>query len=439
MSTGFFVSPGNSSVLRLPYSIRFLGVFAFLALVSSITSLAQPALQNAVLNDQGFRERRLARAQAFSDVEGVEVGSFKFGLSASYSLEFNDNVNTTSTDPEGDIIQTPSLSLAISTPITDRSDLSLRFGVGYRAYWHNEDLSRITITPGSAIAYDIQIEDVFITVFDRMSYTEDVTTAPDLANQAQFPRFDNTIGTQLTWIPDRFLVSAGYSYQTSLSTEDQFNYYNKSSHLPFARAGYIFSQGAANAGLEFSVTFTDYEENINQDSSIVSFGPYMDWQLSDAIQAGLRGGFLYTANSLTILPEETFDANSYYFGLNVGHQLTDYISQSININHGTRPSDQQGAAFTEETSVSYGVSWAFIDPASIGLNFNYIHGDQTVAAGVTPSEIYDQFRVGIGLSYALAERLSGSLSYGYVVRDSDLPSRGYTQNRVTLGLSYRFR
>jgi hypothetical protein len=408
-------------------------------MLGSLTAVAQPALENAVLNDHRFAQRNKARAETFEEVEGVEAGPVQFSLNASYSVGFNDNINTSQDDALQDLVQGPFVELGVVVPISRRSELNFAIGVGYDIYWHHEGYNRLRISPGTELAYDVQINDVFITVFDRVSYTEDVTTAPDLANQTRAPRLGNAIGTQITWAPDRILVAGGYSYQITYSTDSDYDYLNRASHLPFLRGGYLFAEGAGNAGLELSVTFTDYESDLTDDSSIVSFGPYVDWQISDAIYAGLRGGFLYLVNSITLLPEDTFDTSSFYAGLDVTHDLTEYISQGLSISHGARPSLEQGAAFTEQTRVGYRLAWAVMDDTSLSFNAGYVHGEQSVAAGVDPSEVFDQWRIGGRLSHNWSPRLSTALAYSYVNRSSDRDGRGYTQNRVDLILGYQFQ
>jgi len=398
----------------------------------------QPSLQNAILTDQSFSVRRQARGGGFADVKGVEAGPVRFSLSASYSIEFNDNVNTSENDPEGDVIQTPSVNLVVDAHVSERSDLTFQVGIGYEVFWHNEDLSRLSIWPGSQLVYDVQVKNLFLTLFDRVSYTEDTTTVPDLADQAQFPVFINTIGVQGTWLPNDFLIIGGYSYQIYLATSDNFDYVNRGSHLPYLRAGYVFAEEASSSGLEFSVTLTDYESSANLDSGIVTFGPYLDWRLTDAFRANLRGGFTYAANSLTILPEETFSGDSYYLGLDLDHALTDHISQHLKLSRGIRPSLEEGATFTEETTFNYLASWVIRDPVALGLDLNYIYGRQSVAAGVNPSEDYSQWRIGLNLSYAVSARLSSRLAYHYATRQSNLANRSYAQNRVILKLSYAF-
>jgi len=220
-------------------------------------SQAQPALQNAIVNDQGIAARQQERARSFAEVEGVEAGPVQFSLAASYALEFNDNVNYSENDPEGDFIQIPSVTLGVVVPISERSELTFEMGLGYKIYWHHENLSRWWLAPGSVLSYDLQVKDVFINLYDRFSYTDDVYSNPDIANQAEAPIFDNIIGTQISWVPDRFLVTAGYGYQITYSPDEADDYLNRRTHLPFARGGYIFADGAANSWLEFSATFTE--------------------------------------------------------------------------------------------------------------------------------------------------------------------------------------
>lgn len=399
---------------------------------------AQPALQNALLNDYGLSTRDENRARAFEEPKGIETGPVRFSLQAGYALSLTDNVNHSGDDPRGDLIQTPAVGVDLSAPISQRSDLTLGLGVQYVSYWHTESRSHLTIAPDTELAYDVELRDVRVSLFDRLSYTEETSTLPDVANQATAPRWENTIGTQARWTPSHFVVTVGYSYHLTRTTDSDFEYLNRSSHLPFIRGGYVFARGAANAGMEFSSTFIDYESAAYSDGAIVSFGPYMDWVLSETLRASARGGLVYTVNSLSLLPDETLTTDSFYAGFNVQHDLTDNVFHSLDITHGVRTSYQEGARFTEETVAAYNLNWSVTDPGLFVVGLIYTHAKQEI--GPTLPEEYDQVRFAVGLRYRIQERLSARVGYSHVLRDSDVQTtnRDYTENRVSVGVTYQF-
>lgn len=407
-------------------------------LVGGQFASAQEALRNAVLNDRGLAERREYRASPPADEPGWKAGPVRFAVGFSYGLEFNDNVRNSETDPEGDLIQAPALNVGIAGPISERSDLNFQMGVGYQAYWHNAELSQWIISPGSEVAYDLQVTDVFITLFDRFSFTQDVYSEPGLANQAQVPRFENTLGTQISWIPDRFVVAGGYSYQISFSDSQEFEYLNRNSHLLFGRAGYLFGDGAASSGLEVSATLTDYEQNLNSDTTVISLGPYLDWQLTEAIEIRLRGGYVMYSYETVLAPGQAKDQSDFYLGMNLDQELTGYIRHGLAITQGVRAGAEQATAFVLETAIGYSISWAFIDSASLNLGLNYIRGEQSASEPLTLSEVYDQYRLGIGAQWNPIGRLSLNAGYDVYVRESDVATRSYTVNRVLFGAGYTF-
>jgi uncharacterized protein (PEP-CTERM system associated) len=95
----------------------------------------------------------------------------------------------------------------------------------------------------------------------------------------------------------------------------------------------------------------------------------------------------------------------------------------------------RGSTLTEQLGVSYGLTWAFHRSARLSANGFYEHGQQGV---VLNRETYDRFGFGVGVRWELLKQLSTGLDYRYTTRDSNVPSRGYDQNVVTLTASYQF-
>jgi opacity protein-like surface antigen len=399
--------------------------------------MGQQALYYAVQNDQAFDDRVEERAQVPVPTETDEItaGPVKFSIAASYSIEFNDNVNLTSEDPQGDLIQLFQATLGLSAPISEKSYLSFSVGIGYRLYAEQSDLSGLYISPGTAVAWDIQAQDVFITLYDNFSYSPPVTSQPGLSDQAEFNLFENTIGARATWAPSQVVLSAGYGYQINFSDGSDLSYLDGNTHLIFGRAGYLFTP-EIDAGVEVSGTLADYNQDINPDSTVVSVGPYFEWRPLEVLRFGIRGGpSFYDSQASVSQPARS--GTSYYFGLNASHQLTQHISHSLDLTHGLSSGVQAGSSLTEQSAVDYIVSWAFRDPAVASLGLSYNHGDQTLVGST--DETYDQYGFNLGLSYAFFSKLSCQLGYSFYRRDSNLSTGDYTQNSVTLGATYRFR
>ena len=112
--TTLMKATNRSGVLlwRLSPGLVWVSVILVVALELSVSVQAQPALQNAITTDRGAAERRSTRATPFADIQGIEAGPVRFSLGASYSLEFNDNVNTSEEDPRSDFTHTPMVNLS---------------------------------------------------------------------------------------------------------------------------------------------------------------------------------------------------------------------------------------------------------------------------------------------------------------------------------------
>jgi uncharacterized protein (PEP-CTERM system associated) len=65
----------------------------------------------------------------------------------------------------------------------------------------------------------------------------------------------------------------------------------------------------------------------------------------------------------------------------------------------------------------------------------YEHGTEPSSGS---GEVFDRLGPSLGVSYNLMERLSTALAYRYTRRMSNLPDRDYSQNSVTLTITYHF-
>jgi opacity protein-like surface antigen len=167
-------------------------------------------------------------------------------------------------------------------------------------------------------------------------------------------------------------------------------------------------------------------------------GPYLDWRLTESINLRLRGGYVMYSYQTVLAPEQANDQSSFYLGLSVDQRLTEHIRHGVAITQGVRPGVERTSAFVLETGIGYSISWAFIDPASLRLGVNYTHGEQSASAPLTLSEVYDQYRVGVGVSWNPIGRLTLNAGYDCYIRESDVAGRSYTVNRVMLGAGYTF-
>jgi opacity protein-like surface antigen len=89
----------------------------------------------------------------------------------------------------------------------------------------------------------------------------------------------------------------------------------------------------------------------------------------------------------------------------------------------------------EQTFVQYKAVWNIFRNIDVSTLFSVFFADQL---GYLYSENYTYFQAGINLGYQIAERWRATLGYSYYQTDSEFSARDYYQNRVRLGITYRF-
>jgi hypothetical protein len=426
MSTSRKPGLGRAACLVLPW-----------VLLSVREAAAQEALSNELRQDAAARLRALPpEARPPQDI--LRIGPVTFDVGVRYTIEASDNISYAEVDRESEFIQRPSLSIGLDYPVTPNSSLSFGVAFGYIDYIRNTSEDRFFIAPDSALAYDLRFGNTWITIYDRFDYTQDVATEGGLTGISDFPRFQNVVGLRAGWRGERWSVQGGYGHMNIFSMDEEFEYINRADELFFARVG-LHYPSSLEVGLEGSATLSNYALDTENDRQNYSVGPYVS-RVFGPVRVSVRGGLSYSVFEASTPLDEDSDLTSYYFGATVEHDLTAHISHGLTIFHGIGAGFTSGGDYIESTDLTYYITWAFLDHARMGVGvFGEIGEENAIDSGsAIVSEEY--YRVGASLDvvYDLTERISLLGRYAFTKRDSDVPLRSYYENRITLGVSYRF-
>jgi hypothetical protein len=352
-------------------------------------------------------------------------------------VQLSDNVNYSDADPQSDLILRSGITTGFQWPATEKSELRFNGGFGYAHYLAHPEFDALEITPDSALAWEASFEDGKLTLFDRFSYSQQVITESAISGVPTFPRFDNTVGTKVTWLPDHWLLEGGYSHNDFFSDSTAYQYLDRASEYLFLRAGWRFAE-VTQAGLEASSSFTAYRLHIQSDNYSVSVGPFADWQVTQALRATMRAGWTsFVFDSSGGSPQNNY-LSSYYLGFELSDQLTEFIWQRLNVQHDVRLGIYAGSDYIEELSASYLLDWALTRYWTFELNFGFEHGNQPQSGAPVAQETYDRFTAGPALSWQMTQKVSCFLGYSFWQRTSNLQGRNYVQNSLTLRLTYDF-
>ena len=374
------------------------------------------------------------------------LGPVQLTLGAYAGLEFNDNVNSSQLDPQSDLLLRGGVSAGLFWPATTQSDLRFGSSFGYVHYLKNSQYDHLEVGPNSALSWAIGFDDGTITFFDQFSYSQQVLAESAIAGLATFPRFNNTVGTRVDWLPDRWALEAGYSHNDSFSDSSQFQYLNSSSEYFFARGGWRFAE-TTQAGLEASSSFTSYQLASQPGNYSVSFGPYADWQITESLRASLRGGpVIYVFDSPPSSSQgKTLDA--YYLGFEVSQRLSDFLSHRLSIQRDVRQGLNQGSSYIQELTANYSVSFSLTQRITIGTGITYEQGTQPFETAIsTPFgtllfltvEDYDRYGETLSASWQATEKLAATLALNHWLRDSNIKANGYTVNSLSLNVTFTF-
>jgi hypothetical protein len=352
----------------------------------------------------------------------------------SIQTEFNDNINL-SRDGLSDVIFSPQVGVGFIWPISQNNNMQLDLGLGYRWYLKHSELNAVNITPDTRWHFQFKVKDVTLMVHDAFRTTIDPVERPELSgtsgNTANFRRFNNDAGIQGTWNYNTHLsFSAGYDYVIDRSLNSDFRELDRDDHT-LNLGTYYESNSKLVLGITEAYTITEYLRHVQNDGTSFTVSPLATYHATDLITLDASVGYTIANFERNGTIADTSDYAGITWQVGARHTINSRMSHNLRLSRSVTPG--LGSNFSEVTAFQYGFLWKV--NSWIGLNSNFSYEDLFASGGLDKAQ---RFLTYIGFNFKMSRHWNGALSYGFAWKDSEDPSRNYTQNRVTIELSRLF-
>lgn len=413
--------------IRVSIHLAFLAVLLF----GSFSAPAQEALRASLAGQAALDAKKRQVAAGWGD---IRWGPLNLDLSSNLRFEALDNVRYSADDPQADLIVAPGLNVRSLWPLSQRNMLTLGLGAGYNFYVSHPDLDYLYITPDSNLSFDIYAGDFVINFHDRFHYTKDVATEPSLSGRGSYGRFDNNLGVLVNWDLNKALVAFNYDYRTYVTTDSLTAYTDHNAHLFSLRSAWLITR-TTPLGVELGYGTTSYEQQLLNDSVQYSAGAYFAMPSGQFSSLRLAAGYVLqeptTQSNTNAAANRSRDA--IYAELSLAHQLSRHVNYTLSAGQ-----QMQAGIYAQTLKTLYArarVGWNVIRGYTLVTDFSYEDGEE---AGYYALEEFTRYTAGAGVNKRLSPKLTTSLNYTFMHRDSSMRGRNYSQNRLVLSASYSF-
>jgi hypothetical protein len=413
-------------------SLKRIGLVFLVPLVCAPAMVwSQDAVRPSLAGEAAAEARR-------QDIEHVPynlmLGPVKFRFSATFGAEYNDNINLAETNEQDDIILRPQVNLDAIWPITQLNTIRLDLGLGYAWYLDhsNANTNGVLISPGSQLAFDIFVGDFRINFHDRPSLQQDPIAQLALSNVVDYGRFENTAGVSVLWDLNKAVLTLGYDHYNYVSTTDDFDYLDRNAE-ELAATLQIKATSTTGIGVESNAVFTNYDQNILNDSTDYAVGGFVETQMTNYLKLRVAGGYQWINFDNGGLVGDTSDLADYYANVLISHQLNATIKQTVAAGHESQLGINSN--YIVLNYIRHTVSWNIIRDTLLSTEFFYEDADES---GGFITEHLHRYGGAITIGYQLTPHITLGARYQYTQKDSDVALRDYRQNRVSVDGTYSF-
>ena len=367
----------------------------------------------------------------------MKAGPVDFSASASFGVEYNDNVGLAEVDRKSDLILRPAVEIDSIWHVTNLNTLRFNIGIAYAAYTQHSSLNSQTILldPGSQISFDIYVGGILkLTLHDRFAILQNPIDEPTLSNTARFDRFQNSAGLTALFDFNDLKLVLGYDHFNYQTFSSEFDFLDRQEEQFFA-SGSLQLSDALTAGIDGNVAVINYVNDFNNNGTSWSAGPFLEATLSNYTKLRITAGYQGMSFGQNGQNGDTSDYASWFGNVTVAQRLNRYWSHSLSAGHEARLGLEVN--FYEYDYLRYLAQWQVNHRLTASFD-GFVEDANESGTVAQDSETSLRWGAGVSLSWHLGNKLSVDMGYHYVNKNSDLPLRSYYQNVGTLGLHYSF-
>jgi hypothetical protein len=244
------------------------------------------------------------------------------------------------------------------------------------------------------------------------------------------------LGLQTEWFIGETVFSAQLSREDIYSPEDIFSYVNRYEHkvaLNVERA--LAANFLVGAGTSYSIV--DFDEAVNNDGTIFTFGPYFEWKVTELI--GLYAGIAYNdydydQGALTDALGDKSQYQDYTWMVRLSHVANEVFNHQVEWYRSVNVSNT--ANFNITDGIRYTAAYNLTPRVRLDGAVGY--EDVESSGGLLVNNDYGRWIAGISTELVLGPRLTAEVGYRYIDKDSDAQFQSYEQNQFRIFFKYDF-
>lgn len=422
-------------IIRL-LRIRFLAPVAILAvLFSNPKGYGQEALRMSLAGD--ITQEQQHQAAAAIGYYNLMTGPATWRFSSGLVSEYDDNINLSQNNPQGDFIFRPDLQTGMNWPISQDNVLDLTLDAGYSVYAQHSRLDNLYVNAGD-LSFDISIGNLTINLHDQLSITEDTfqnpTTTTNSTVNGNIVPLQNSAGATATWDLAKCVLQCDYDHVNYSALSSSLSYPSGTSDNLLLSAGARL-RAKIVMGIEGGGSLINYSQSgsiTTPNATQWNAGAFCNAPISDYLSARLDMGYTLYSNVSTSSALAQNDTSGLYFQFSVTHQVNQFINYTLQAG---RSLDLAFYGLPYQYYyVQAQVNWNFFKNYELSTPFWWRQGNQIYQQSVD----FDQYSGGVSLTRTITKKITGNISDQIVKEYSNQAGLNYLANIVSLSFSYQF-
>jgi hypothetical protein len=371
-------------------------------------------------------------AQTVDQPYNLQIGPVTLRADAGSTVSYNDNINLAESGRQEDFIITPDVNIHGLWQVTELNALTFDLGFGYERYLLHPNDSSPLIAPDSQAQFKIFIGDFKITLRDTFSFQNNPTQVGQLSNVSQFQDFTNDAGITVDWDVGDLTVTFAYDHTSFYVLQQNYSYLDYQADTVSPKITFNLSK-TLQAGINASVASTRYDQSVQNNSIQLSGGPFIADQISENLALEAQGGWEFADYAQGGTNGDSSNISSFYGNVGITHRINDALQESLTFGRSFLPGITSN--YTSQIYVNYQPTWHATTLFDIAPQFSW---QQLQDSEATVSQNSIIFEAGLTVNFLVTQHSTATLSYNYLMKDSNLSMMSYNQDLVSLGLKYQF-